>query len=531
MDTSKGIELIKQTYIDTPWRLHSALIASMLAGIAGADSDLRDILKDTLTDWGMALATLRVWANVDDGSTFNRLVLSWREANDKKSWPTPEQLEASPGAWLLEEALTRTLADYAATVLSGSPADYSGKDPWFKHVLINMLNDLSASADIVNMVEDTNPMRLIWAPDKPEMAIYPRLLAHVLWHNQVKPHLEGAPPNYPRIYGRSGDTYAGAPKVLSGISWAIDGPGVVIDGDKYAEAPGVRYWPRTLEVLPDGRRPHQQTLGAVLYDQAPVSLAVQAVQSASSVLGVNESKLALLFMLSGHAPCSTTLAELAKELMPDKSRIRKRDYERIVLAIRNMRRMTIALPNNTDVQLFDLAAPLSADLADRGQHVSWQYSRSFELLLAKLAAKDATLGRAGMLAGEFLINVSAFMRFDGNQGNLARQYLAACAMFNDSQSPYAPPTYSRESWALYANALSPATTQLLLEGKGTRADQAAKARDLAAAERDLSTLADMGLIVVDGNIKRDRFTLRPPEEWNQAHKERRKKGARIDPDK
>lgn len=379
---------------------------------------------------------------------------------------------------------------------------------------------------------DSAELLLLWTrPSEPIPQLLEPIgaLAEHLWKR-----LDGSPPNYLRVYGRdSGDAYAGAQKVLSGISWAIDGPGVVIGDDRYAEAPGVRYWPRTLEILPAGKRPHQQTLGAVLHDctKAPVSLAVQAVQGASSVLGVTESKLALLFMLSGYAPCSTTLADLASELMPGKARIQKRDYERIVEAIRNMRRMTIALPNNTDVQLFDIAAPLSADLADRGQHVSWQYSRNFDLLLKRLKAKDATLGEAGMLAGEFLINVSAFMRFNGNQGNLARQYLAACAMFNDSQSPYAPPTYTRESWAVYANALSPATTQLLLEGKGSRADQAAKARDLAAAERDLDALADMGLIVIEGSIKRDRFIVRPTEEWRLARKERRNKGARIDPDR
>jgi hypothetical protein len=398
-----------------------------------------------------------------------------------------------------------------------------------------LANDLAKRArERVNSA----PYKVWFDPTVRGLCRYPWLLAEALWIDQVKPLLDAGPPRPAMVKGKdSGDEYWKVDKTLGAISWAVAGMGNIdVDGDQYAATPAAtRYLPRAHAVLPRGRRPSQQILGAALYDEpGGVSLISRTLGDTQALLGEDASKLSLLFMATGAKFTKLTLGELVKTVTPNGRRIQKRDIERVARALRDVRGLGLVLPDDTDIQLFDVRAPRSPERADKGQTIAWSYSNNFADVLSGGRCTDSKTLNA--LRGEFLINFTAFMNFNGNQGLLMRHYLAACTVFNDSMGfgaragydPSAAPTFTREEWAAQTNSLSQAAVDLLTEGT-TRARSASKARDLKKSDEALDALEAAGLIILEGPANARRIIA--PDEWQEAHRLFRSGGARPDPDK
>ena len=373
----------------------------------------------------------------------------------------------------------------------------------------------------------------LWAPgdDIPTFLQPIELVCEHLWQTEVRPEMEAPTLSESlRVVRQAGDCYAKAPKPGGSISWALDGPGniVQVDDDQYTDAPGiVRYVPRSVPVMPKGRRPNQQILDAGLYDDdEEIPLAVRTVGDVNAVLGTIEAKLALCMLITGErGMVADELRNLTKHLNPSKSRIQGRDDKRTAKALRRVRRLGVVLPDDTDIQLFSVQAPATDVRKD--MEVSWGYTPHFRKLLDQLGEMPAPVGS---LNGEFLLNYSAVMAFTGNEGVPLRHYVTAAAMWNDANDPATGkfsidqlPRFDRESWAAKTNTLSQSAVDYLTEGSksGSRAD-ASRAR-----RRALETLEDLeerGLIRLEGD--RDDFRVVPTDDYLEAYDKWRAAGPR-----
>jgi hypothetical protein len=356
---------------------------------------------------------------------------------------------------------------------------------------------------------------------------FSQIIAGVIWKNEIEPLLKTPKATLLSVTVRN-DHYVKAHKTLSGISYGLDGHvrRIQVDNDDYTNAPAIaRYMPRDLAILPKGKRPHQQTLGlSVLNDD--VSLAVKAMNDTQALLGVYATKLTLYFLLTGHKLSHTTLGELVSELNPNR-RTQLRDREGVAQSLRQIRGLGIVLPDNTDIQLFDIRAPINPNQTDPSQTISWGYSRNFHALIAELENKGYDQLR--WMNGSFLMNYSAIMRFNGNEGLDMRHYITACSVFNDSMNsqgydPDKAPIWSREAWAAQSNSLSQAAIDLLNEERRNNYTRKSKSEDLKRTETVLSKLEKQNLIRLEGDS--DEFKILAPDAWIEAWEKHRNEGPR-----
>lgn len=343
-------------------------------------------------------------------------------------------------------------------------------------------------------------------------------LARALWHDKVRPETVAKPA---RALGArvGGDRYVKLPKLAHGVGWALGAPGVQveIDGDRYAQAPGLTFYvSRSAGLLPKGAQlASQLSLDVgVLGDDVP--LAVRVVGDAQAVVSAVAAKAGLWMMATAPAGAgltSCTLRDFTKALRPGYKRIQARDYQDTARAFRVWRGLTIVMPDDTDVTLFDIRAPRLAETADPDQQLWWGWTQSAALVANEGAGLSA-------LTGWFLLNLDGAMRLDARHPIDLRTYLYAMTLTNDvRRRPDRVPELTIPQLAAQVNALSEQAVQYRAgQGKNRRAASEGQRQTKDSLER-LSQEA--GLLDVEwiGKGRHRRFKLLPPkallEAWQQ----------------
>ena len=317
-----------------------------------------------------------------------------------------------------------------------------------------------------------------------------------------------------------GATYVQVPKVVGGIAWSFGTTGEVVDGDRYQAAPNVtRYVSRSIGLVPEGRA-RQQLLPV---DVAHEPLAVRVLTDAQAVVSGVGGKLALLLAVAAREDgglCKMTVAELCRALWPD-ARIQKRDRERAVQTVRQLRSLAVVLPNGVDFPLWQIAAP-DVDNLDPNLEVTFGWST--------FAKADEFGGKVvSMLRGKFLLNFDGAMRLPADHALELRTYVHAAAGWNEARrgadfDPKFAPKGTIDELAARVNALSaPALEHLREKTKGRRQAASDDRKRMKVALERLD--GDACLIRLE-KVARDTYAMLPPEALLEAHRLMREQGRR-----
>ena len=317
-----------------------------------------------------------------------------------------------------------------------------------------------------------------------------------------------------------GASYVQVPKVLGGIAWAFGTSGEVVDGDSYQAAPNVtRYVSRSIGLVPDGRL--QQ--GLLTVDVAEEPLAVRVLTDTQAVVSAVGGKAALLLAVAARelgGLCKMTVDQLCGWLWPEAARIQRRDRERAVGAVRQLRSLAVVLPNGVDFPLWQIAAPdSSSPSGDLEITFGW----------STLATAEELGGTVSMLRGRFLLNLSGAMRLKADHALELRTYVHTAAGWNEARrgssfDPAFAPKGTLEELAARVNALSAPALQYLAERRAGR--RQAMADDRRRMKDALERLRDDALLVRVEKVGRDRFALLPPEALLEAYELTRQRGRR-----
>jgi len=430
----------------------------------------------------------------------------------------PKIGENKPVLWLDAAAI-----EWAANGFDMAPNDHDGIDQPFGSVDGMTIEEMHEDARARWDDHQDDPELLAWWADPnedvPTRVPIIELFCRHLWRDEVRKKWKRQkdPDEYAVVGVKAeGDHYVKTPKIASPINWTFDGPGdaVEVEDDLYTGSPNIaRYIPRSQAVLPSGSRPSQQLIDAGLYVEDETPLAVRAVNDTQAVLGATEAKLTLFMLITGKwGFVRGKMKDLVEELNAGVSRIYGHHYEKTTTALRRLRRLGIILPDDADIELFDIRAPVDPNDVDPEQTVKWSYSTTLY--------EELQQGNLQTFRGWFLVNFNALMEFNGNQTRELRHYIAACAMWNDAKRPGTDefdrsylPRLTRAEWAARANTLSKAAVDYLAEqrGEGNRHEAS---RDRRKAEEKLHTLEDQGLLKVEGDT--DDFIILPPDEYIEA---------------
>jgi hypothetical protein len=351
-------------------------------------------------------------------------------------------------------------------------------------------------------------------------------LALALWVERVKPETDLAQQPRFRILGvggSDGDDYVRLPKPISAASWAIGGEGVELDGDRYAAEPKVlvQRVPRAWAILPREAltRPHQLSLP--LADGTQVPLVVALTEPGGAVIPAVAGKL-LLVMFAGVRPgglVTGTLGDLARQVYPDAQRIQPRELVRVAHGLKVLENLRLVLPDDTEMPLFSVQAPIDPAHPRPDQCVGWELTRLFAHQVQAHGPK---------LRGWFLLNLTGAMRLDSKRPQLLRQYVRACALWNDAHAPgggeFDPDRvepYTAEEWARLNNTLSRRAVDYLASERKAQNKRDALAADLKTTRATLDELAGVGLIELSKR-GRNQLLILPPDTYLEAHRKARR---------
>ena len=340
-------------------------------------------------------------------------------------------------------------------------------------------------------------------------------LAAALWADRVKPK-ESAKPV--RLLRHAGDQWATVPKLAQGVAWSLGAPGVELDGDAYATAPGLTWYvSRSFGLYAnDGKGAWQQSFPLGARDDL-VSLPVRVVGDTQAVLSPLAGKVALWCMATARPGGlrKATLRELSEWLRPTVKRIQARDDRYTAAALRELRGLMVRFPDHTEAQLFDLRAPVDEESASAEQEVWWGWSGS----AAEVIAQGALPGGSG----DFLLNLTGAMRLDTRHPLDLRLYVFGAGLVNEKwRRADLMPVLPLGELAARVNALSDQAAAYRADReRGRRQDaSAAEAATLAAVER----VKDAGLLKAEIRGRQGRRTVKllPTEGLLEAHAKKRK---------
>lgn len=350
-------------------------------------------------------------------------------------------------------------------------------------------------------------------------------LALALWVERVKPETDLAQQPRFRILGvggSDGDDYVRLPKPISAASWAIGGEGVELDGNRYAAEPKVlvQRVPRAWAILPREAltRPHQLSLPLADGTQVPL---VVALTDGGAVIPATAGKL-LLVMFAGGCEgrlVTGTLGDLARQVYPDAQRIQPRELVRVAHGLKVLENLRLVLPDDTELPLFSVQAPIDPAHPRPDQCVGWELTRLFAHQVQAHGPK---------LRGWFLLNLTGAMRLDSKRPQLLRQYVRACALWNDAHAPgggeFDPDRvepYTAEEWARLNNTLSTRAVDYLASERKAQKKRDALAADLKTTRATLEELAGVGLIELSKR-GRNQLLILPPDAYLEAHRKARR---------
>lgn len=375
-----------------------------------------------------------------------------------------------------------------------------------------------------------------------------RGLARVLWTEEVEQRNSATP--FALSAARvGGDRFSTLPKTTAAVSWAFGGAAmreVTVEGDRYAPAPLVasRLLPRSLPLLADikghERKPHQTVLA--LDDGLGEALPVAVAGATNYAITPLAAKVAVLALASDSLRRGQmqrlSLLELTRLLNPGAKRIRTRELQATAVALDELRRLFVYLPDNRKVQLFDTTSAAKPQEATGDLPVLIGLTRSFTLTLKSGITGPSLSGNE--YRGEFLVNLDGLMRIPTKRPSLLRHGIRAHAHWNAAFKPGSKgafdadmlPVYTAEKWAAITNALPPGVVEYLQTNNPKRRSATQRAqwsKDRKAMFDDLAKLEAMGLVVI-AKPGKDVFRLLPPAPYLEAWSQARKTGRRSDPE-
>ena len=352
-----------------------------------------------------------------------------------------------------------------------------------------------------------------------------------LWDKVAKSEVYSTPYKFLSVPpGEDDDHYCKILKLSAILGWSLGGTGmmteskdaenITIDGDIYQKAPKiVRYVSKAVGVMPRSHRSGQSILPVELHESTSVTL--QARGGQKYVLDPYAGKM-FLFMLTTCPKSGLvkgTVDELTRVLNPTKKRIQARDRIATVQAARNLREVWMIMPDDTDIQVFDIRAPSLLDKVTKNQPICWSFSNQLTTAIKNDELK--------FLKGEFIINLSGAMRLSGNESGALRQYIFSCALWNDAKNPASKrfdpkylPTYTIEEWAAATNTLNSGSVEYLEE---LDPDKRRKlSNDRKKVWQSLKLLSEKyGLIKIEKNGE-NKFKVLPPDSLLDAYDQHRK---------
>lgn len=346
-------------------------------------------------------------------------------------------------------------------------------------------------------------------------------LAEEVW--KARPRGEGL--KRPRVVVVAGQQHIQTPKPMAAMSWAIDGPAAeVVDGDKYAAAPGANapalYLPRTHEMIPEwiAQQPGQRQLPFEAFQPAePAAVALSGLTSSRELMSPVGGKLAVLLSCgySGRA----SVHEWSKLLNPGVKRVRTADHKRTARAFHDLQDLRVYLPEGSCFRVFDMRWPYDPDNCDPDLVVGGRRGPMFEEFVGK-HLRDWRRSESG----SFIINLDGFLRLDNRQSALQRYYLRSAAIWNTARDrnttefqPAAVPPVTLESFAVLCNSLPPSAADYMRDKTGNR-KQLHKAK--LKVKDSLESLEGDKLIRLErpGGNSRDKLLILPPDTLLEAHR-------------
>lgn len=380
-----------------------------------------------------------------------------------------------------------------------------------------------------------------WAPFRQQADGPPKwllALARAAWRGKVERDLKPpAPLEFEFIRGEDGDQYATVTKVAAGIGWSFGAPGVgvEVDGDQYAEAPAPTRWvSRGCAVLPRGKRPSQMALEVGYQGNDTGILAVRALADTQHVISPGAAKALTYAMVvaprGGQSAedllCHATLEDMTSALHP--GRARTRDMGTVAGWFRDLRGVEVVLPDGTSFALMDVRAPQDGRETPESPIV-FGWSLNAHAAFNQIKASDPLRS----FRGDFMINLSGGMRIGANHPVELRGYVHAAATWNEARSrdrnkryqPQFNPHEDLETLAMRINAFSQAALDYRRDKRGNRVRAS---KDKGKVLRAFEALHDRKLAVleVEGQGRRRRYRLSPPEALLEAHRTARARGQR-----
>ena len=352
-----------------------------------------------------------------------------------------------------------------------------------------------------------------------------------LWKKVAKPEVNSSPYKFLSVQpAKEDDHYCKVLKLSALLGWGLGGTGTVadskpavninIDGDIYQKAPKiVRYVSKAVGVMPRSFRAGQNVLPVELHEST--SVALKAAGSQKYILDPYAGKM-FLFMLTtcpNSGMVRGSVDELTKVLNPQKKRIQARDRLATVQAARNLREVWMIMSDNTDIQVFDIRAPSLLGKINKKQPICWSFSNQLKQAIENEEFK--------FLKGEFILNLSGAMRLSGNEAPALRQYIFACASWNDAKNPASKrfdpkylPTYTIEEWAAATNSLNSGSVDCI-ENEESKI-RYKLSRDRKKTWQHLKILSEKyGLIRIEKTSKK-KFKILPPNSLLEAYNQHRK---------
>lgn len=389
---------------------------------------------------------------------------------------------------------------------------------------------------------DRKLYRLWWERgDKAPM--FAELLARALWPKieRDKPEREATTALIRSVrQGDSLDDIVKVEKVVGGITWALGAPGVEIpgvidiDGAKYPKTPRIaRYRTRAFPVLRPSKGPAQQVLPLDLMDCPEVPFGLELVGYDAALISPTASKFLLLAVVTALKTrrVKAPIGEVTRVLNPDRPRIQARDNLRTALAAYEIgKRVEVVYPKGGGkfwtFPLLVVSTPWNEGDLEPDQELSWTFSPFFLDLIKR--------GEYKPFRGQFVMNLTGYMRLSAREAPQGRLYLYGCGSWNDARdSPKAGGRFNPERLQYMSPRALGARANILSAG-AVEYDQKKDARkrskladDLRATKDNLERLEAHGLIELArvGKGRHERFKMLPPEpllEAYELHRDRKR---------
>jgi hypothetical protein len=358
------------------------------------------------------------------------------------------------------------------------------------------------------------------------------------------------PFNVPVVWSEErADAYGLNTKLMLGISWGIDAPGVPaveLDGDVYAPQPGGAFQEALVNpgmlMLPEDWAliPHQSTLPFEFRDQ-PQDLGEAMAMGTHYALNMPAAKLAILTMAADPRMAGkvheATIGEVARVLNPG-ARIQKTHLRSLAIGLQQIRNFFGYLPNGSKIQFWDVPMmPWAPDTAERETEIAFGVHRQLRRVATNPIMVAGKKSRAHL--GSYIINLTFILGIPHNRPGSLRAYLRGEGVLNSAFTgqgdfdPHRVPRYAIEDWAALNNRLPMAVVEYIeqIRRLGLRHVKApprlrkGKAVALKKAWEDLDYIHEMGGYRVE-KFKNGTFTLRYTQKDIEAWRRLRKGGRR-----